>query len=171
MKLHAVIALLVFAALLLTACGGGTPTPSGNQTAADGDTVKVHYRGTLEDGTVFDSSYERNEPLEFTLGQDQIIPGFEKAVIGMKPGDKKTVDLTPEEGYGAHREELIFDIPRDTFAEDDELEIGQAWTLFSDDGTVDVVIVDFDEETVTVDANHFLAGKMLTFEIELVEII
>jgi len=138
--------------------------------AKSGDTVKVHYTGTLEDGTVFDTSVER-EPLEFTLGQGQLIPGFEQAVIGMKIGDLKTINIPADQAYGPYHDDLILVIERDQLPEDLAPEVGQQLQMTQADGeVVRVMISDVSEATVTIDANHPLAGKDLTFEIELIEI-
>lgn len=135
-----------------------------------GDKVKVHYEGSLADGTVFDSSRNR-EPFEFTLGENRVIEGFENAVVGMEVGDKKRVTVPPEEGYGLHRQELVIIVPRDRLPEDIEASIGMVLELHSDDGrTMSARIAELDEESVTLDANHPLAGETLTFEIELMEI-
>ncbi len=137
--------------------------------AKDGNAVKVHYTGTLEDGTTFDTSVGR-EPLEFTLGAGQMIPGFEKAVYGLKVGESKTVTIPAEEAYGPHRDDLVIVVEREQLPAGLEPEIGQQLQMQQTDGRTTVVIVtDVSETTITVDANHTLAGKALTFEIELVE--
>ncbi len=162
---------MIFLAILLvvssvTGCAGN----ESSSVASDGDTVSVHYTGTLEDGTVFDTSRER-EPLEFTLGEGQLIPGFEEAVRGMRVGQVKTVAIPEEDAYGPHRDDLVTVVDRDQLPEDLELEIGQQLQAQGADGIVTVVVVtDVSETSITVDANHPLAGKDLTFEIELVEI-
>ncbi len=143
---------------------------SGMVKAKNGDTVKVHYTGTLEDGTVFDTSVER-EPLEFTLGQGQLIPGFEQAVIGMKIGDLKTINIPADQAYGPHRDDLILVIERGQLPEDLDPKVGQQLQMMQADGSIiTVIIIEISETTVTIDANHPLVGKNLTFEIELVEI-
>ncbi|HSG80820.1 MAG TPA: peptidylprolyl isomerase [Gemmatimonadota bacterium] len=139
--------------------------------ARNGDTVKVHYTGKLTDGSVFDSSADR-EPLEFTLGQQQLIPGFEGAVEGMAVGDKKTVKIEADEAYGQHRDELVFEVQRGVLPEDIDPEVGQMLHYQQEDGTpVPLTITGVSEETVTLDGNHPLAGKELTFDLELVEIL
>ena len=136
----------------------------------DGDTVKVHYKGTLEDGSVFDSS-ENREPLEFTLGQGQLIPGFEKAVVGMGVGDKTSVDIPSDEAYGEVRDDLIINVPKEQLPEDVEPQVGMQLQLNQPDGQpVPVRITDISEAELTLDANHPLAGKDLNFAIELVEV-
>ncbi|MEI7748490.1 MAG: peptidylprolyl isomerase [Chlorobiaceae bacterium] len=139
--------------------------------AKKGDTVKVHYTGTLEDGTMFDTSAER-EPLKFTIGGGQVIPGFDLAVIDMVPGDVRVTVIPAEEAYGEHSTELVTDVDRERFPADMELEIGQQLQVGLADGEQAVVmIVDLSDTSVTLDANHPLAGQQLTFEIELVEIL
>ena len=137
----------------------------------EGDKVKVHYTGTLKDGTVFDSSRER-EPIEFTLGDGQLIPGFEKAVIGMSEGDSTTVDIPSDEAYGERREDLEIEVAKAELPDEVEPEIGvQLQVKQNDSGrAIPVRISKISDEKVTLDANHPLAGKDLTFEIELVEI-
>lgn len=139
-------------------------------TAENGKTVKVHYTGKLESGDVFDSS-EGREPLEFTMGAGQMIPGFEKGVDGMAVGDKKEITVTPEEGYGEKRDDLIAEYDKSIFPEDLELEVGMHLQSKTEDGQViPLVVHDIQGEKVTLDANHFLAGKNLYFEVELVEV-
>ncbi|MEX0646408.1 MAG: peptidylprolyl isomerase [Balneolaceae bacterium] len=136
----------------------------------DGDTVKVHYTGTLEDGAVFDTSEER-EPLEFTLGQGQLIPGFEKAVIGMDEGESTTVEIPSEEAYGETREDLVITVPKDQLPEDVEPQIGMQLQVNQPDGQpIPVRITEVGDAELTLDANHPLAGKDLKFKIELVEV-
>jgi peptidylprolyl isomerase len=138
--------------------------------AQQNDTVRVHYTGKLEDGTVFDTSRER-EPLEFTLGQGAIIPGFEEAVVGMEPGQTKTEVLTPEKAYGPFRDELVITIEREQFPEDATIEVGQRFEASGPQGPMILSVVDVEGDQVTADANHPLAGKALVFEIDLVEIV
>ena len=136
-----------------------------------GDTVKVHYTGKLKDDTVFDSSVDR-EPIEFTLGQRQLIPGFEKAVIGMEPGETKSVNIPMDEAYGPHRDDMLIEVKKDEFPEHITPEVGLQLQLSQPDGkSLDVIITDMENESVTLDANHPLAGKDLVFDIELVEIL
>jgi len=139
--------------------------------AKEGDIVKVHYTGKLEDGTVFDTSEEQT-PLEFTIGSGQIIPGFEQAVVGMEPGETKTATVPPEEAYGQHREDMTIAVERGQFPDDINPETGQQLQIQQPDGRMAIVVVsDVTESTVTLDANHPLAGQPLTFDIELVDII
>lgn len=135
-----------------------------------GDTVRIHYTGTLTDGTTFDSSQGR-DPLEFTVGQGQIIPGLEKAIPGMTAGDKKTVAVPAAEAYGPTNPEARQDVPRDEIPAEIPLDLGTQLQVQAPDGQVlPVTVVAVTEEIVTLDANHPLAGKDLTFDIELVEI-
>ena len=136
----------------------------------DGDAVKVHYKGTLDDGTVFDSS-EGREPLAFTLGTGQLIPGFEKAVIGLEVGETTTTNIPAAEAYGEHRPEMTITVPKTELPEDMEVHEGLQLQLNQPDGQpIPVVITKIDNEQITLDANHPLAGKDLTFEITIVEI-
>jgi peptidylprolyl isomerase/FKBP-type peptidyl-prolyl cis-trans isomerase SlpA len=135
-----------------------------------GSAVKVHYTGKLEDGTVFDTSEDR-EPLGFTVGEGQVIPGFEKAVMGMEPGDSTTTEVPPEEGYGERREDLVVQVALDRISDDIAPEVGQQLQLRLNDGrTVPVIVRSVNEGTVTIDANHPLAGKKLVFDIEVVDV-
>lgn len=138
--------------------------------AKDGDTVKVHYTGTLENGEVFDTSQER-EPLEFQLGQGQLIPGFEKAVIGMSEGDSTKVDIPSDEAYGEVRDDLVINVPKDQLPDDVEPKIGMQLQVNQQNGQpIPVRITEIKNEELILDANHPLAGKDLTFEIELLEV-
>ena len=137
-----------------------------------GQTVRVHYKGTLDDGSQFDSSYDRGEPLEFTLGIDSMIPGFRDAVIGMSAGEAKTVRIPADEAYGQHNKDLIRDFPRNEFPPHIELEVGLVLSADSPDGQrIHFKIIALDEEKASLDGNHPLAGQDLTFEIELMEIL
>lgn len=136
----------------------------------DGDTVKVHYTGTLQGGEVFDTSRER-EPLEFTLGQGQLIPGFEKAVIGMSVGDTTTAEIPSAEAYGEKNPEMEVQIQKDQLPEGMEPQVGMQLQLNQPNGqAIPVQVTKIEGEEVTIDANHPLAGKDLKFDIELVEI-
>lgn len=135
-----------------------------------GDTAKVHYTGTLDDGRVFDTSKNR-EPLEFELGGGQIISGFEIGVEGMEVGETRKIEVSPEEAYGFHREELVMKVPSGEFPEHITPEVGTQLQVKQQDGTpFGVVITEVSEETVTLDANHPLAGQTLHFQVELLEI-
>ncbi|BCO09454.1 peptidyl-prolyl cis-trans isomerase [Desulfolithobacter dissulfuricans] len=138
--------------------------------AKTGDNVKVHYTGTLEDGTVFDSS-QGHDPLEFTLGSGQVIPGFEEAVLGMDQGESKKVTIPADKAYGQRNEEMVITVPREQVPEDINPEVGQQLQMGGPDGQVVVVeVVEVTEEHIILDANPPLAGKDLTFDIELVAI-
>jgi peptidylprolyl isomerase len=139
--------------------------------AKHGDTVRVHYTGTLEDETVFDSSRER-DPLEFTIGDGSLIPGFEAAVVGLSPGDQVNAQIPAEEAYGDRREDLLIPIEIGVLPEGFEPHIGQRLSMRTESGqVVEVEVVAIDDGNLTVDANHPLAGRDLNFEIELVEIV
>lgn len=135
--------------------------------AQAGDTVKVNYTGRFEDGTVFDSS-ENREPLEFTIGEGQVIPGFEQGVEGMSPGDSKTISIVADEAYGPHYDELVMVVDRAEFPPDMDLSVGDVLQLRQPDGGIALArVTDVDDKTATIDANHPLAGKDLTFDIKL----
>jgi len=139
--------------------------------AQNGDKVRVNYTGTLKDGTVFDSSLER-EPMDFTIGGDQLIPGFQNAVVGMTQGDKKIVNIKADKAYGPYQEQLVQEIARSNLPAD--LDVERGTRLSANDGqgnTIPVTVVELKEDTITLDANHPLAGEDLTFEITLVDII
>jgi FKBP-type peptidyl-prolyl cis-trans isomerase 2 len=139
--------------------------------AKQGDTVQLHYMGKLQDGTIFDTSRERH-PLQFTIGNGQVIVGFEQAVIGMKIGESKTARIPMEQAYGSRREDLVVTMDRTKLPPDLNPKIGQRLELTQvDDQTSLVTVTDSTETTLTLDANHPLAGKELTFDIELVGIV
>ena len=138
--------------------------------AAMGNTVKVHYKGTLNDGTVFDTSHGR-DPLEFTIGHKSVIAGFEGAVIGMTAGETKTVTIPPDEAYGYPREELVQTVGREHVPSDIAPEVGMRLQVETPTGgTFPVTISEVTTESITLDGNPPLAGKDLTFEIQLVDI-
>jgi peptidylprolyl isomerase len=137
--------------------------------AKNGNSVKVHYTGKLEDGTVFDTSLRR-DPLEFKLGEGQIIPGFEQAVEGMSKGEKKTAKIPADEAYGAYDKEKVHVVDRSRFPAD--VHIGQKFQISPPDNEPNLVTVTaVSEEKVTIDGNHPLAGQNLTFDIQLVEVL
>ena len=136
-----------------------------------GDTVKVQYTGKLADGTTFDSSAE-TEPLEFTLGAGQVIPGFEGAVVGMKPGDTRTTTIPAGEAYGAFDDDMLLEVERTEFPAAMDPQVGQRLQVRqSDVETFSVIVAGVEPDSITLDANHPLAGQDLTFEIRLVEIV
>lgn len=138
--------------------------------AKSGDTVRIHYTGTLSDGSVFDSS-EGRDPLEFTLGSGQVIPGFDTGVTGMTVGEKKTIEIPSDEAYGPVHDEARQDVPRAQIPAEIPLEVGIQLQMQSPTGqVVPVTVVAIADEAVTLDANHPLAGKDLTFALELVSI-
>lgn len=139
--------------------------------AKTGDKVRIHYTGTLEDGTQFDSSVGR-DPLEFSVGKGEVIEGFDKAVEGMSVGENKSVSIPPEEAYGKRHEQLIQDVPKSALPSDIEPAVGAQLQAQSPDGqTLRLVITEVSDENITVDGNHPLAGRTLNFDIELVEIV
>lgn len=137
--------------------------------AETGDTVSVHYTGKLDDGTVFDSSRDR-EPIEFKVGEQQVIKGFDDAVSGMEPGQSQTVTIASDDAYGERREELIFTVPKEQFPDDINPEEGQQLQMQQGEQVAVVTVAEVGDDNVTLDANHPLAGKDLTFDIELVAI-
>jgi peptidylprolyl isomerase len=138
--------------------------------AKNGDNVKVHYTGKLLSGEQFDSSAGR-EPLEFTVGAGQMIKGFDLAIPGMVVGDKKTINIAPEDAYGPRSEEAIIEFPKESVPVEMQLEPGMPLTLSNQQGQpVPVIVVEVKDDIIILDANHFLAGQELIFDIELVEI-
>ena len=136
-----------------------------------GDTVRVEYTGKFEDGEVFDSNKGR-EPLEFTLGEGKIIPGFEKAVVGMEVDEEKTVKIPPKDGYGEYIEGLVAEVEKERFPENLSLEVGRQLVIPQENGSqLIVTITKITDSKVTIDANHPLAGKTLIFDIKLKEIV
>lgn len=138
--------------------------------ATSGDRVTVHFTGKLEDGTVFDTSRE-GDPLEFEIGADEVIGGFERAVEGMEVGESRETDLQPEEAYGERDDELVFPVPRSQLPGGFDPEVGDEVGVEVEDGReVPGRVSAVDDESVTLDLNHPLAGRPLTFEIELVDV-
>ena len=136
----------------------------------NGDKVKVHYTGTLEDGTEFDSS-RGGEPLAFTMGEGQLIPGFEAAIMGLEVGGSVKTEIPPAEAYGEFNEEMTLQFKREDVPSHIDPEVGMMLQLGTEDGgAMQVTITEVTDEQVTLDANHPLAGKTLTFDIEVVEI-
>ena len=139
--------------------------------AKTGDRVKVHFEGYLEDGTVFGSTMD-DKPFEFTIGEKNMLSGFENAVIGMQKGDTKTITLPPEEAYGSPKEELVSVMQRSGFPKEINLEIGKRLRVRTQDGIYTMVTIkDFTEDSIVLDENDPLAGKTLSFKIELVEVL
>jgi FKBP-type peptidyl-prolyl cis-trans isomerase 2 len=136
-----------------------------------GDTVRVHYTGKLKDGSVFDSSRQR-DPLELTLGAGRVIPGFEQGIEGMQPGESKSIDVPASEAYGQRFDERIVDFEREKLPEGVEPQVGQQIQLQTQQGQpVPAVVTEVSDAKITVDANHPLAGRDLVFDVELVEIV
>ena len=139
-------------------------------TAKNGDTVKIHYTGTLSDGTKFDSSDGR-DPLSFQLGAGQIIPGLEKEIAGMAVGDQKTVTVAADDAYGQRDPQQVQQVPRNALPPDLEPQVGMQLQAQTPNGVpVQLIVIEVAEDTITVDANHPLAGHDLTFAVEMVEI-
>jgi peptidylprolyl isomerase len=140
------------------------------QTVKNGDTVKVHYHGRLTNGTTFDSS-EGRAPLEFTVGAGMVIKGFENGVLDMKVGDKKTIHIPVDQAYGPKNEEMIIQFPKENIPAELNPEVGMELQMSNPQGHVfPVKVVAIDDNTITLDANHALAGEDLVFDLELVEI-
>jgi len=136
---------------------------------ADGDQVRVNYIGRFADGSIFDSS-EGHDPLEFTVGAGEVIVGFDKAVIGLKPGESRKVVVSPEDGYGAHLPEMVAEIERHLIPDHDKLALGSMLEVSLEDGqSLEVQVVKISDDAVVLDGNHPLAGKELHFEIALLE--
>lgn len=140
------------------------------RTAQNGDTLHVHYRGTLDDGTVFDTSYDKNQPLKFKLGKKEVIKGFEKACLNLEVGAKVDVKIPPEQAYGNYSKDLVQLVEKKYFPEDVQLEIGQEFMIGGNEFQTKATVIKIDGEQVTIDANPELAGKTLNFSIELVDI-
>jgi peptidylprolyl isomerase len=139
--------------------------------AQEGDTVRIHYTGTLDNGTQFDSSVDQ-EPIEFTLGNKTVIPGFETGVTGMQVGDQKKIHIPAEEAYGERNDALVEEVPLQHFPDDMELKVGMHLQAQSPNGeNFNVVVTALSDASATIDGNHPLAGEALNFELELVEIL
>jgi len=136
-----------------------------------GDTVKIHFTGKLQDQTVVETSKDR-DPLEFKIGEGDVIPGLEQGVIGMAAGDKKTIAVAPEDGFGQRQEDLVVDLNKSEFPGDVEFAVGAYLNIESSDGKeFQAKVIEIKEETVTLDANHPLAGATINYDVELLEII
>lgn len=137
----------------------------------NGDKVKIEYTGTLEDGTIFDSSEKHGKPLEFEIGAKQVIKGFENAIIGMEKGQEKEIKLQPEEAYGNQNPELIKKIPKDKLPKDQDVKPGMILGIgLSNGAQIPGRVVEVSETDVSIDLNHSLAGKALNFKIKVVDI-
>ncbi len=138
--------------------------------AKEGDKVKVHFKGSFKDGKVFDSS-DGKDPLEFTIGQKMVVRGFENAIVGMAAGEKKKISIQPKEAYGEYREDLVETVDRSEIPDDIKPELGMMLQVSPEPGRPTAVTVkELNEKTLTLDGNHPLAGKELTFELNLVSI-
>ncbi|HIJ83826.1 MAG: FKBP-type peptidyl-prolyl cis-trans isomerase [Magnetococcales bacterium] len=141
-------------------------------TIKNGDIIAIHYTGTLEDGQVFDSSLERDEPLRFTMGDDELVPGLEKELLGMAVGETKRVHVAVNEAYGEWMEDLIRDFPRELFPNNVDLEPGMKFFISQEeDETLSATITEVNGDVITLDANHPLAGENLIFDVEILEIV
>ncbi len=137
----------------------------------DGDTIKIDYTGTLDDGTVFDSSEDHGQPLEFTVGTGQVIPGFDDAVRGMEEGEEKEVRIEPDQAYGPYNDELTRSVPKENIPEEMEVQIGMMLGIQLPDGEqIPARVAQINDEAVLLDMNHPLAGQALTFNIQVKEI-
>ena len=142
-----------------------------DRSVATGDQVRVNYVGCFENGSMFDSS-EGREPLEFTVGAEQVIPGFDRAVVGLKPGESCKAVVTAEEGYGAHVPEMVAEVERHLIPDSEKLVLGSMLEVSVEDGqTLEVQVVELSDTSVVLDGNHPLAGKELHFEIEMLEFV
>ena len=147
--------------------------------AKEGDRVKVHYTGRLDDGSVFDSSECAEDdcgcehgPMEFTIGAGEVIPGFDAGVKGMSIGESKTIHIPVEEAYGERIEEMVAEVPRGDLPPEMNPELGQQLEVTQEDGQIfQVLVIDVNDQTITIDANHPLAGQALNFDLRLVEIL
>ena len=146
-------------------------TAPNERAVAAGDQIKVNYVGRFDNGELFDSS-EGREPLEFTVGGEQVIAGFDRAVVGLKPGESCKVVVSPEDGYGEHVPEMVVTIERQQIPDNDKLMLGSMLEVSMEDGqSLEVQVVELCDETVVLDGNHPLAGKELHFEIELLDFV
>jgi peptidylprolyl isomerase len=142
-----------------------------DRSVATGDQIRVNYVGRFENGSMFDSS-EGREPLEFAVGAEQVISGFDQAVVGMKPGESCKIVVAPEDGYGAHVPEMIAEVERHLIPDSEKLVLGSMLEVSVEDGqTLEVQVVELSDTSVILDGNHPLAGKELHFEIELLEFV
>lgn len=136
-----------------------------------GDTVKVEYEGSLDDGTVFDSSERHGEPIEFEVGAGQIIPGFESEVVGMEEGEEKKFKVQPSDAYGDHNPEMVKKVPRDQLPIEEELRPGMMLVTTLPNGIeIPAIVLEVTDGSVTIDLNHPLAGKVLSFRIKVIEV-
>jgi len=140
-------------------------------TVKKGDKVKVEYEGCLEDGSVFDSSEKHDAPLEFTVGSGELIQGFDEAVVGMKEGEEKTINIPPEKAYGTHNPNLVKELPKTCFPKGKEIKPGMAFNMKMQDGNqIFFRVSNVSEDKITVDLNPILAGRTLKFKIKLLSI-
>ena len=165
MMKRTILSLIVLIVILLSGCAS-------QQAVKAGDQVKVEYVGTFDDGTVFDSSEKHGQPLEFQAGVGQMISGFDNAVVGMKVGEEKNIRLQPAEAYGEHDPQLVQKVSRDQMPEESEPEVGMMIAVNTPDGMqLPATITEITEEEITLDLNHPMAGKVLNFNIKVVDIV
>lgn len=164
---------LLLICVCVAGCADQSQAPAGatSDVASAGDVVQVDYKGYYDDGEVFDSSYDRGQPLEFVVAAGQMIPGFDAAVNGMTVGETKTVRLSPAEAYGEWDETLLETIDISQFGENATPVIGETYYTLTNQGYVQLTVTEIDGDDVTVDKNHPMAGKTLNFDIELVSVI
>jgi FKBP-type peptidyl-prolyl cis-trans isomerase 2 len=161
----------VMAVFFVACLGVSGALAAGGAAVKKGDTVSLHYTGTLEDGSVFDTSKTRNQPLKFTAGSGQVIPGFDHAVMGMKKGEEKKFTLQPADAYGERKPEFTKIVPRKNLPQNHKPEKGMKLVMGTPNGQqIPATITEVTDENVTLDLNHPLAGKALTFDIKIVEI-
>jgi peptidylprolyl isomerase len=137
--------------------------------AKHGDTVRVRYTGTLEDGSVFDAT-DDGQPIEFTIGKEEVLPQFESTVVGMQVGEKRQIHIAAQDAYGDYDEDMIFEVDAEQF-EEDAPELGMEVEVTLEGEVIPMIVIDIEDDVVVLDANHPLAGEDLNFEIELVEIV
>ena len=160
------VSLILVSALLIIGCRGQKAEPA---VVKKGDTVKVNYTGRLDDGTVFDSSQGR-APLQFTVGTGSVIQGFDEGVLGMKTGESRTVKILVDKAYGPYRQDLVLRVPLDQFPAGTKPQVGQQYQVANGNQAMVVKVIAVSDKEVTLDGNHPLAGKNLTFDITVVEI-
>ncbi|RKX75667.1 MAG: peptidylprolyl isomerase [Spirochaetes bacterium] len=169
LAIYATVSLIPFILFPLFASCSGKKETAEDKVVSDGTVALLHYEGRLRDGTVFDST-EGDEPREFLIGAGLFIPGFEDGVKGLKPGDKKEIEIKAEDAYGSYMEEAVQEVPRESFPEDTEIEVGMQFTASTPGGFLPVKVVEVKENSVVVDFNHPLAGEDLIFEVEVVDV-
>jgi peptidylprolyl isomerase len=167
-----VTALFLIGAILVSGCSGTTDVVSDPSAAKNGDTVQLNYAMKLDDGTILFDTFTAGAPVELMLGKGNMLSAFEKAVIGMKVGEKKTITIPMDEAYGPYRKELVIEVPLSQLPQDKEPKLGMKLQQQQPDGSIiTATIIEISLDTVTLDTNNELAGKDLTYEIELLKIL